>query len=167
MILGFLSGTATAALTVESPAFEDGGRIPAEYTCDGADSPPPLLWSAGPEGTAGYVVSLDDPAAPGRIFLHWSRWNLPSPRAGGGASTPAGARTGRNDFGTLGYCGPCPPVGHGDHRYHVRVYALDTRVKLADGASRVQLEAAMRGHVIAEGLLVGVYGRRAPPTPTR
>jgi Raf kinase inhibitor-like YbhB/YbcL family protein len=159
MILGFISGTAAATLSLTCSAFSDGERIPVAYTCDGADDPPPLAWSPGPSGTASYVVIADDPDAPGRTFLHWTAWNLRDPRAGAGVDT-SGARSGRNDFGTLGYRGPCPPRGHGDHRYHFRVYALDRALTLPEGARRTELEAAMRGHVLAEGVLVGTYGRR-------
>jgi Raf kinase inhibitor-like YbhB/YbcL family protein len=159
MVLGFLSGTAAAALTVTSHAFVDGGRIPDAYTCAGADDAPPIAWDAGPPGTVSYALIVDDPDAPRRTFLHWATWNLVQTRAGAGVDM-TGTRSARNDFGTLGYRGPCPPRGHGDHRYHFRVYALDTGLSVPEGAPRHALEAAMRGHVLAEGVLVGLYGRR-------
>ncbi len=158
-----------AVLEVRSDAFAHGERIPVAYTCEGADVSPPLSWSPGPEGTLSYALVVDDPDAPPPpranpsrryAWLHWTVWNLRVTRLTTGANLGAlDARQGRTDFGSVGWGGPCPPRGHGDHRYQFRVYALDRVLGLADGATRAQLEAAMAGHVLAQGLLVGVASR--------
>jgi hypothetical protein len=168
----------TAVLEVRSDAFAQGGRIPVAYTCEGADLSPPLSWSPGPDGTRSYALLVDDPDAPPPprwtatrrfTWLHWTVWDLTTTRLDAGALAKRGeadadpalrsARQGRTDFGRNGWGGPCPPRGHGDHRYHFRVYALDRLLGLPDGATRAQLETAMAGHVLAQGLLVGVACR--------
>ena len=158
-----------AVLEVRSDAFAHGGRIPVAYTCEGADLSPPLQWSPGPPGTVSYALVVDDPDAPPPprwnasrryAWLHWTAWDLRVTHLGTGANlTALDARQGRTDFGGVGWGGPCPPRGHGDHRYHFRVYALDRALGLTDGATRAQLEASMAGHVLAQGLLVGVCSR--------
>lgn len=139
-------------------AWEPGGTIPPRHTCSGADLSPALSWSAPPEGTASFALIVDDPDAPGRTWVHWLAWDLPA----SARSLPEGVKPedpgliqGTTDFGRVGYGGPCPPPGHGTHRYFVRLYALDRLLGLPAGSSRVQLDAAMKGHVLASTELMG------------
>jgi Raf kinase inhibitor-like YbhB/YbcL family protein len=153
-----------AAMTFKltSSAFAEGGAIPAKYTCDGKDVSPPLAWSGVPAGAKSLALIVDDPDAPDpnapkMTWVHWVLYDIP-PAAGGlaeGAQAPAGARGGTNDWGRTGYGGPCPPIGR--HRYVHKLYALDTLLPDLERPSKSQLEAAMRGHVIAEARLIGTY----------
>jgi Raf kinase inhibitor-like YbhB/YbcL family protein len=111
-----------------------------------------------PEGTRSLALLVDDPDAPGGVFTHWIAWGL-DPGAGGlGEGEPAPGE-GQNDFGATGYRGPCPPPGHGRHRYVFRLYALDTALELAVGAAKAELEQAIEGHVLTTAELVGTYER--------
>jgi Raf kinase inhibitor-like YbhB/YbcL family protein len=124
-----------------------------DFTCDGANRSPPLAFSAPPHGTASLAVVFDDPDASG--FTHWTAFNLPPDRLSlpeGVDVTSIGALVGENDFHRSGYAGPCPP--HYElHRYAIRVYALDTRLSLAADAPRADVDAALNGHVLAQGSL--------------
>jgi hypothetical protein len=144
-------------MDLTSSAFEDGGDMPARYTCDGEDASPPLRIGGVPEGTAALALVMDDPDAPGGTFDHWLAWNIPpdTTELAEGAE-PAGV-LGRTDFGRLGYGGPCPPGG--THRYFFRLYALDGELDLPEGARKPALESAMEGHVLAEARLQGNYTR--------
>ena len=152
------------ALALRTPAFEPGGDIPAVFTCDGGDTSPALEWSDPPPGTASFALITDDPDAPGGTWVHWVLYDLPPaarelpegvpPRS----ALPSGARQGRNDFRRIGYGGPCPPRGPA-HRYVFRLYALDTKVDLAPGAVRADLDRAMTGHILAQAELMGRYRR--------
>lgn len=153
-------------LVVESDAFGSGGRIPVEYTCEGADRSPPLTVGTVPDETRSLVIVLEDPDAPGGSFDHWIVWNLP-PDLGRLPSglpttpapdTPPGTRQGLNDFNHHGYGGPCPPPGT-SHRYQFRVYALDTSLELPRTARKQALMNAMKGTVLAKGRLQGVFVR--------
>lgn len=150
------------SLTLSSPAFPLGGTIPAAHTGAGADASPPLAWSGAPEGTRAFALVVDDPDAPGRTWVHWLAWDIP----GGAQALPAGVPPtepgfvqGRNDFGRVGYGGPMPPKGQGAHRYFFRLYALDRRLDLPAGATRLELEAAMRGRVLDRAECMGKYHR--------
>jgi Raf kinase inhibitor-like YbhB/YbcL family protein len=146
-----------------TPAFENGGMIPAKYTCDGADQSPALEWSGIPENAMSLALIVDDPDAPSGTFVHWLIYDIPADENGladgVGIDGPeaAGGKQGRNDFGKLGYGGPCPPSG--THRYYFRLYALDIRLDLPAGKQRAALESAMRHHVLAEAELLGRYER--------
>ena len=142
------------AFTLTSPAFVDGNAIPIQLTCDGNDAPPPLLVSDPPEGTKSYAVIMDDPDAPNGLFTHWMAYDVPANATE--LKTTAG-KTLRNGFGREGYGGPCPPSG--THRYVFKLYALDAEVALASGATRADLDRAMKGRVLAEGALTGKYSR--------
>jgi Raf kinase inhibitor-like YbhB/YbcL family protein len=152
-------GKEVAVLSLTTTAFEAGESIPVRNTCDGANVSPALAWTGLPDGTASLALLVDDPDAPGGAFTHWLAWGI-DPAAGTLAegATPAGE--GRNGFGDLGYGGPCPPKGHGPHRYVFRLYALDARLKLDPGADKAAFQAALAGHVIGTGELLGTYGRR-------
>ncbi|MEJ5210700.1 MAG: YbhB/YbcL family Raf kinase inhibitor-like protein [Burkholderiales bacterium] len=152
-------------MKLTSPAFANGGEIPAAYTCDGRDVSPPLAWSEVPAGTHSLVLIVDDPdapdpAAPRMVWVHWVLYNLPPAimELPEGAAVPAGASAGINDFRRTRYGGPCPPIGR--HRYFFKLYALDTRLPEMGAASKAQLERAMSGHVLAEAVLMGTYERR-------
>jgi len=148
-----------AELALSSTAFAPGARIPPRHTCEGADISPPLAWTDPPEGTRSFALVVDDPDAPGGSFTHWLAWDLPPSSRG----LPEGRRApseGRNDFATPGWRGPCPPRGHGRHRYAFRLYALDAGFILKLGADRRHFEQAVQGHVLAEAELVGTYERR-------
>lgn len=141
-------------MELTSPAFAAGEPIPAAHTCDGADRPPPLAWSDVPAGTRALALIVDDPDAPRGTWLHWTIWNLPvEPH-----DLPGAAPQGMNDFGNVGWGGPCPPSG--THRYFFRLFALDAPLDLPGGATRAELEGAMQDHVLAQAELMGTYRRR-------
>jgi len=150
-------------IKVKSEAFEEGGMIPKKYTCDGEDASPPLSWTGVPEGTKALALICDDPDAPVGTWVHWVIFNIPPDTIGLSENIPpervleSGARQGRNDFGNIGYGGPCPP--RGTHRYYFKLYALDKKVDLEPGATKDELLKAMEGHVLAEGRLMGRYKR--------
>jgi Raf kinase inhibitor-like YbhB/YbcL family protein len=143
---------------LSSLAFPAEGAIPRRHTCDGEDLSPPLSWPAPPEGSRSLLLILDDPDAPGGRFVHWLAWGI-SPDAGGLGEGESAPLEGRNDFGTVGYRGPCPPPGHGSHRYRFRLYAVAGDLRLPAGAEVAELEQTLSGNVLAEAELVGVYRR--------
>jgi len=151
-------------IKIESSAFKEGEFIPSKYTCDGSNTSPPLKWSDSPEGTASLVLISDDPDAPGGTWVHWVVYNIPPAEKEFAENIPSsqtlenGTIQGTNDFGKVGYGGPCPPSG--THRYYFKLYALDTMLKLAAGATKKQVVEAMKGHVIAEAQLMGRYKRQ-------
>ena len=159
-----VEGQGQVTIQLTSTAFAHEGAIPDKHTCDGADLSPELAWSGVPAGTASLALICDDPDAPGRTWVHWVLYDLPAEAAGlpeglsAEAETPGGGVHGENDFGRLGYGGPCPPGGK-PHRYFFRLYALDTRLGLAVGASKQDVVDAMQGHILAWGELMGTYQR--------
>jgi Raf kinase inhibitor-like YbhB/YbcL family protein len=155
-IVSFAAGGAKMKIT--SSAFQEGASIPSKFSCDGADSSPPLEIAEVPSGAKSLALIVDDPDAPSGLFTHWMVWNIPpqtSTVAEG--SAPKGVH-GANDFGKSGYGGPCPPSG--THRYYFKIFALDRELDLPSGAKRSQLDAAMKGHVVAQGELMGRYSRK-------
>ncbi len=151
------------ALQISSSAFVNGKTIPVKYTCDGQKVSPPLNWGEPPVSARSFALIVDDPDAPARTFVHWVLYNLPASARGlpeGVASVATlsdGSRNGKNSAGQSGYTGPCPPSG--THRYFFKLYALDTMLQLAPGAAKDQLLAAMQGHIVAQGELMGTYSR--------
>lgn len=152
------------AFSISTKAFAGGGKIPVKYTCSGQNVSPALTWKDVPAGAQSLVLILDDPDAPGGEWYHWLVWNIPA-HVGGiwehVAATPVlagGMVQGGNSFGEMGYGGPCPPRGQ-THRYFFRLYALDTKLKLHASATYVELEHAMRDHVLGEAELMGWFGR--------
>ena len=141
-----------------SAAFAAGGSIPHRHTCEGEDLSPPLSWTAPPAGSRSLALIMDDPDAPGGRFVHWLSWGI-APDAGGLGEGESGPLEGRNEFGTVGYRGPCPPRGHGSHRYRFRLYAVAGELGLPAGIGVAELERALSGNVLAAGELVGVYQR--------
>jgi Raf kinase inhibitor-like YbhB/YbcL family protein len=143
---------------LESSAFQNAEAIPSRHTCEGEDVSPPLRWKNVPDGTRSLSLIVDDPDAPGGIFTHWIAWGL-DPGAGGLGEGEAAPSEGRNDFGAIAYRGPCPPPGHGRHRYVFRLYALDEEPELGSNAAKQDLERAIEGHVLTTAELVGTYER--------
>ena len=150
--------------TLASSAFAAGETIPKANTCDGEDVSPPLAWSGAPAGVQSFALLCDDPDAPRGTWVHWvlydldpGRSELPAalPRA---ATVAGGAVQGKNDFGKLGYGGPCPPRGPA-HRYFFRLLALDRKLGLPAGATMREVLAAAEGHILARTELMGRYGR--------
>lgn len=141
-------------IQVFSKAFAPGQTLPIQYTCLDRNFSPPLRWSGLPADTRGVVMTLED--ADAGHFLHWAIYNLPPPITQLPEDLPPhemlalGALHARNDFGKIGYGGPCPPAGQ-THRYLFRVHALDAMLQIEPGASRAQLEKAMNGHLLARG----------------
>lgn len=148
-----------AEFELTSRAFDEGQPIPAKYSCDGENASPPLSWSSPPGGTRSLVLVVHDPDAPSGDFPHWVGWNI-DPNSGGLEEDAHPPGEGVNGFGENGYSGPCPPPGHGAHRYLHELFALDVELDLEQGAGREQLEDAMEGHVLGGAGLVGTYERR-------
>ena len=153
-----------ATLSLSSPAFQDGGKIPAKHTCEGDDTSPALVWGEPPAGTQSFVLIMDDPDAPLGTFTHWVIFNIPpdTRQLAGAIPTqeklPDGALQGKNGFGRIGYGGPCPPPG-GPHHYQFKLYALDRNLDLKTGASKKQVIDAMQGRILTWGQLTGTYQR--------
>jgi len=153
-------GEEMATFALESDAFGPGEAIPRAHTCEGADRSPPLRWGDVPAGTRSFVLLVTDPDAPHGTFTHWVLFDIPAGTAQLAAGASAGV-PGRNDFRRLGWGGPCPPPGHGPHRYVFTLAALDrASLGLAEGATRGEVERAMEGHVLGRAELVGRYERR-------
>lgn len=151
------------AFKLLSSAFPEGGTIPQLHTCEGADLSPALEWSGAPANAKSFVLIMDDPDAPAGTWNHWLLWDIPASTH----SLPQGFKPGQtgesgtNDFGKPGYGGPCPPKGHGPHRYFFKLYALDTEsLGLRAGAKRADLDRALRNHIVAEAQYMGRYERR-------
>jgi Raf kinase inhibitor-like YbhB/YbcL family protein len=152
-------------LMIASPAIPPGGPIAVEYTCDGADISPPLSWSGVPQGTGGFVLILDDPDAPSGDFYHWAAYDIPAGSRGleAGYSTNrpgTGFREARNDFGKLGYGGPCPPKGGGVHHYHFRLLAISRpTLDLRPPTTALEVLRTAQPYVIERAEFVGTYRR--------
>ncbi len=145
-------------MELASSAFSDGQSIPRRHSCEGEDLSPPLSWTGVPDGASSLALILDDPDAPGGTFTHWLAWRL-EPAAGGLGEGEAAPVEGRNDFGATGYRGPCPPPGHGPHRYFFRLHALEDALELEPGAGRAELEQALARRSVAVAELMGTYER--------
>jgi Raf kinase inhibitor-like YbhB/YbcL family protein len=146
-----------------SQAFGDSERIPSKYTCDGKGISPPMSWSGAVKGIRSYALIMEDLDAPMGKFTHWVIFNIPATENGlqenveTTGSLSNGAIQGRNDFGKIGYGGPCPPSD--THRYVFHLYALDTLLNLQEGATKQDVLNAMKGHILTEAELTGLYGR--------
>lgn len=148
-------------MTITSPAFKQGARIPDKYTSVGENINPPLEWSHAPPGTKQFVLVCFDPDAPlPRGFDHWVLYGIPAEATsipeGGGTK---GLTQGLNGMGKEGYTGPAPPQGHGTHHYFFWIYALDTALKLEPGLDKDRLIDSIEGHVLEQARLVGLYER--------
>ena len=173
--LGFENGPTVAAtgktgahamkIEISSTVFQQGHQIPIMYTSDGKDISPPLRWTAATEGVRCFALICDDPDAPMGTWVHWVIYNIPQfiNKFGEGISTKEelsdGSIQGKNSWKKIGYGGPSPPPGK-PHRYFFKIYALDTAMTtLGPGATKEQLLAAMKGHILGEAELMGTYGR--------
>jgi Raf kinase inhibitor-like YbhB/YbcL family protein len=147
-----------AEFALSSEAFQHGGEIPRRHSCEGEDVSPALSWSDPPERTRALALIVDDPDAPVGTFTHWLAWNI-DPLAGGLAEGQSAPAEGHNDFGIGGWSGPCPPPGHGPHRYFFRLHALDAELDVGFRARRRELDQALAGHVLVTAELMGRYER--------
>ena len=151
-------------LKLTSGAFEAGGTIPRQFTCEGSDISPALTWTEPPARTRSFAFIVDDPEPPAGVWVHWVIYDLPPSARQLPENIPeqaefdSGARHGRNDFRRLGYGGPCPPPGPA-HRYFFKLYALNATLGLKPGATKAELDNAMKGHILAEAELMARYGR--------
>ena len=158
------AGAEKRTIKLTSRAFQEGGAIPAQYTCDGQNVSPPLAWGDVPAETKSLALVADDPDAPRGTWVHWVVYNLPAATKELPEGVPAagelagGGRQGRNDFGQTAYGGPCPPAG--THRYYFKLYALNATLDLPVGATRQDLLRAMYGHILDEGQLMGRYRKQ-------
>ncbi|HJR59986.1 MAG TPA: YbhB/YbcL family Raf kinase inhibitor-like protein [Vicinamibacterales bacterium] len=150
-------------MKITSSAFTDKGEIPRKFTCDGDDISPPIEWSDVPADAKTVALICDDPDAPKQDFTHWVVFDRPPTARPLPEHLPAepelpnGGRQGKNDFGKVGYGGPCPPSG--THRYRFTLYALDTELGVPPSSSRKDVETAMKGHVLQTAQLTAVYTR--------
>jgi Raf kinase inhibitor-like YbhB/YbcL family protein len=150
-------------MKLTSSAFTEGAMIPVKYTCDGQNISPPLAWTDVPGGTRALALIYDDPDAPAGLWVHWVVFNLPRDATGLPEGVPPdqtlaiGGVQGMNSGRRLGYGGPCPPSG--THRYYFKLYALDNALSLGSNATAKDLQAAMKGHILAETQLMGRYTR--------
>jgi Raf kinase inhibitor-like YbhB/YbcL family protein len=154
------STTKKPEIKVISNAFKNDSLIPAKYSCDGENISPQLKWSKGPKGTKTFVLICDDPDAPAQVWVHWLIYNIPSTilEIPENAAEIKGAKYGTTDFGNTNYGGPCPPDG--THHYHFKIYALDCELPLATGATKENIESAMKNHILAKGEMIGMYARK-------
>lgn len=149
---------------LESQEFKNGGMIPKKFTCDGDDISPPLTWADPPAGTNSFALICDDPDAPMLTWSHWVVYLIPGDQMEFKEGLPTrevlerGIKQGINSWRRSGYGGPCPP-GKSIHRYFFKLYALDQVLDLAPRLGKRELEMAMKGHVLAEAQLIGIYGR--------
>ena len=152
-------------IKVTSSAFQQGGSIPSQYTCEGKDVSPPLAWAGAPSNAKSLAMIVDDPDAPDpakpqRVYVHWVVYNIPAgtsslPENGSKSGMPKGAVQGKNDWGKAEYGGPCPPIGR--HRYFFKLYALDAQLTGLSAPTKADLERAMKGHIVDTGELMGTY----------
>ena len=155
----------TVAFAISASSFSNGGNIPKKFTCDGTDQSPQLSWTDPPPRTKTLALLVDDPDAPIGNWNHWTLWNVPPtvrslPEGmSKDANLPDGSQQGFNDFRKHGYNGPCPPPGK-PHRYYFRLFALDVKLTLKENASKRELEAALKGHLLAQAEWMGRYARK-------
>src|SRR5579875_3435216 len=148
-----------SGMRLTSPAFHSGQTIPARFTCSGADHSPPLDFAGVPRGAKALALTLIDTTAHG--FTHWTVWNIsPSVRRIAAGGAPHGARQGENSFQTMGYGGPCPPIGQKPHRYVFTLYALNRQLSLSNGAPPATAESEIRAASFERATLVGFFGRQ-------
>jgi hypothetical protein len=163
-----MSSAGSPRFVLRSPSFADGAAIPIRHTCEGPDVSPPLEWAGIPAGARSLALVVDDPdapdpAAPRMTWVHWVLYDVPPsvaglPEAVARHALPPGTRQGVNDWKRTGWGGPCPPIGR--HRYFFKLYALDAALGDLGAPTKATLEAAMRGHVLAEARLVGTYEKQ-------
>ena len=147
------------AFVVSSPVFKHNGTIPSKYTCNGVNVNPPLIIEHVPAGAKSLALVVEDPDVPAGIWVHWVLWNIhPETREIKENTVPKGAQQGMSDFRKISYSGPCPPSG--THRYFFKIYALDTILTMSPDATKADLEKSMKGHIIEQAHITGLYKRR-------
>jgi Raf kinase inhibitor-like YbhB/YbcL family protein len=152
-------GAGRARMQITSSAFQEGGAIPEKFSKNGQNVNPELQIQGAPADAKSLALIVDDPDAPVGLFTHWLVWNIdPKTKQIAEGSAPSGAVQGKNDFGQSGYGGPQPPSG--THRYFFKIFALDRTLDLKPGAKRKEVDAAMKGHIIGEGQLMGKYSKK-------
>ena len=155
----FMEAENMSSLKISSPAFKHNGHIPSKYTCDGMDVNPSLAIEGVPPGAKSLALIVDDPDAPRGTWVHWVVWNIASDTQAIEENTvPVGAAEGMNDFRKRNYGGPCPPSG--THRYFFKFYALDSSLTLNTNTTKADLERAMKGHILAQAEIIGLYARK-------
>lgn len=160
-----MSFTMSKGLMLSSKSFEPGREMPVKYTCDGEDISPQLSWGGAPDGTESFALIVDDPDAPGRVFTHWVIYNISADRnelpegVDADKIVKKGYSQGINDMKQVGYSGPCPPPGKA-HHYRFHLYALDTTLDLPSGVTKGAALGTMKGHVLGEIEIVGLYKRK-------
>ena len=153
-----------SGFNLRSSAFQANAAIPSQHTCDGQDTSPPLEWSGEPQGTKAFALVVHDPDAPAGDWLHWVAWNIPASahalpaNVAKKGSLPDGMQQGQTDFHKPGYGGPCPPGG--THHYVFELHALDAKLTIPASASRSQIEAEIKGHLLGTAQLIGTYQRQ-------
>ncbi len=153
------------SLTLTSDAFANGQSIPAKYSCVGKNISPALAWTEPPAGIKSFALIVDDPDAPMGTWVHWVLFNIPADRRilqedlpiTGKNVDPNAIYVGKNSSGNIRYDGPCPPSG--THRYYFKLYALDTTLSLQSGATKEQVLKEMKGHILAQGELMGTFSK--------
>jgi Raf kinase inhibitor-like YbhB/YbcL family protein len=164
MAFGVMRGGETMAFELKSSAFNPGQPIPQKYSCDGPDFSVPLAWTDPPAGVKSFALIADDPDAPMGTWVHWVVYDLPSDTRGLAEGVPKqetlrdGSIQGMNDFGRIGYGGPCPPPGK-PHRYFFKLYALDKKIDLGPQATKPDVLDAIKNHILTEAQLMGTYKR--------
>ena len=170
-LLSSCSSTATPtpeadmSLNLKSDAFVSGQSIPAKYSCIGKNISPALTWSDPPAGTQSFALIVDDPDAPAGTWVHWVLFNIAADKRSlpedlpvtGKNVDPSAIYFGKNSSGNTRYDGPCPPSGI--HRYYFKLYALDSIIDLLPGATKDELLKAMKGHILAQGELMGTFSK--------
>lgn len=147
------------SMDIKSSAFDNNAQIPASYTCDGQNISPPLSFADVPPEAKSLALIVDDPDAPMGTWVHWLVWNInPDLKEVDEDSKPAGGVEGVTSFGSAGWGGPCPPSG--THRYFFKLYALDVKLELDPSSRREALERAMKGHILDQAELIGLYSRK-------
>jgi len=148
-------------MQVTSQSFAQGARIPRKHTGEGEDVSPQLAWTGAPAGTQAFALICDDPDAPTpEPWVHWVLYGLNGSTVELAEGENGGGVEGKTSWGSSGYRGPMPPPGHGRHRYYFKVYALDAPLDLSPNLEKTKLLEAIRGHILAEGTLMGTYERR-------
>jgi Raf kinase inhibitor-like YbhB/YbcL family protein len=166
-ILGHLKEGASMPFSLFSKDFKPGDMISPKFTCEGDNLSPALTWGDPPLKTASFALICDDPDAPRKTWVHWVIYGIPAEARGlpqgveKSRELADGSRQGPNDSGQTGYSGPCPPPGHGPHRYFFRLYALDLKLDLAPGATKEAVMAAIQGHILGQAEVMGRYERKA------
>lgn len=162
----YAKGGDVMSFRITSSDFKEGETMPKMFSCDGDDLSPELKWTDPPEGTKSFALIVEDPDAPVGTFTHWIVYDMPATfkelyrGIGNDIDLKDGIKEGVSDFGFRGYGGPCPPKGHGTHRYNFILRALDVAtLGLPDSAKKNAVKEAMKGHVLGETRITGVYGR--------